>query len=71
MNGASAPRVGEWTSGVAELGGAEIPLSGKVIRVIDIAGKRRVTVELDLLIDDYVAVLEGYLTRVQLLDILV
>jgi CRP-like cAMP-binding protein len=70
-NGAAAPRVGEWTSGVAELGGAEIPLSGKVIRVIDIAGKRRVTIELDLLIDDYVAVLEGYLTRVQLLDILV
>jgi hypothetical protein len=34
-------------------------------------GDRRVTVELDLLIDEYAAVLEGYLTRAQLLDILV
>jgi CRP/FNR family transcriptional regulator, cyclic AMP receptor protein len=70
-NGSAAPKVGEWTSGVAELAGAEIPISGKVIRVVDVASKRRVTIELDLLIDDYVAVLEGYLTRVQLLDILV
>ena len=70
-NGSAAPKVGEWTSGVAELAGAEIPISGKVIRVVDAGNKRRVTIELDLLIDDYVAVLEGYLTRVQLLDILV
>lgn len=70
-NGSAAPKVGEWTSGVAELAGAEIPISGKVIRVIDVGNRRRVTLELDLLIDDYVAVLEGYLTRVQLLDILV
>lgn len=62
-----APAKGEWVSGVAELAGADIPVSGKVIRSAD----GRVTVELDLLIDDYVAVLEGYLTRVQLLDILV
>jgi CRP-like cAMP-binding protein len=61
------PGKGEWVSGVAELAGAEIPISGKVIRVVD----RRVTVELDLLIDEYAAALEGYLTRVQLLDILV
>lgn len=70
-NGSAAPKVGGWTSGVAELAGAEIPVSGKVIRVIDVGNRRRVTLELDLLIDDYVAVLEGYLTRVQLLDILV
>jgi len=62
-----APRKGEWVSGVADLAGSEIPVSGKVIR----AGGDRVTFELDLLLDEYVAVLEGYLTRVQLLDILV
>ncbi len=61
------PQKGEWVSGVAELAGAEVPISGKVIRVAD----KRVTVELDLLIDEYAATLEGYLTRVQLLDILV
>lgn len=70
-NGTAAPKVGEWTSGVAELAGAEIPVSGKVIRVIEVAGKRRVTLELDLLLEEYAVVLEGYLTRVQLLDILV
>jgi CRP/FNR family transcriptional regulator, cyclic AMP receptor protein len=64
------PSVGTWLSGVAELGGAEIPVSGKVIRALDHHG-RRITIELDLLIDEYVAVLEGYLTRLQLLDILV
>jgi CRP-like cAMP-binding protein len=61
------PAAGTWLSGVAELGGTEIPVSGKVLRAVD----RRVTIELDLLIDDYVATLEGYLTRVQLLDIVV
>ncbi|MCA9676275.1 MAG: cyclic nucleotide-binding domain-containing protein [Kofleriaceae bacterium] len=65
--GAPVPAAGDWVSGVAELGGAEIPVSGKVIRAHD----RRLTIELDLLIDEYVAILEGYLTRVQLLDILV
>lgn len=64
---AGAPRLGHWLTGVAELAGTEIPMSGKVIR----AGERRITFELDMLIDEYVPVLEGYLTRVQLLDILV
>ena len=32
---------------------------------------KRVTIELDLFIDAYAQILEGYLTRVQLLDILV
>jgi CRP-like cAMP-binding protein len=64
---ATVPPKGAWLSGVAELAGTEIPISGKVIRSAD----RVITLELDLLIDDYVAVLEGYLTRVQLLDILV
>jgi CRP/FNR family transcriptional regulator, cyclic AMP receptor protein len=61
------PAKGAWLTGVAELAGTEIPVSGKVLRAVE----RKVTVELDLLIDDYVAALEGYLTRVQLLDIVV
>ena len=54
-------------SGVLDLAGTDVPISGKVIR----AAGSRVTVELDLLIDEYAAAFEGYLTRVQLLDILV
>ena len=55
-----------WCSGVLDLAGTEIPVSGAVTR-----GDDRITVVLDLLIDASAAVLEGYLTRVQLLDILV
>ena len=47
--------------------GTEIPVSGNVVRSSD----DRITVVLDLLIDANAAILEGYLTRVQLLDILV
>lgn len=54
-------------SGVLNLSGPELPFSGKVLRTI----KERVDVELDLLIDEYVVLLEGYLTRVQMLDFLV
>lgn len=54
-------------SAVLSLSGPEIPVSGKVLRTIG----RRVDVELDLLIDEYAATLEGYLTRVQMLDFLV
>jgi CRP/FNR family transcriptional regulator, cyclic AMP receptor protein len=61
-----APAVGTWLTGVAHLAGAEIPISGKVVRTAD----DRVTIELDLMIDEFVAALEGYLTRAQLLDIL-
>jgi len=61
-----APAVGSWVSGVAQLAGTEIPISGRVHRV---TGKK-ITIELDLMIDEYVAALEGYLTRAQLLDIL-
>ena len=62
----AAPAAGSWVSGVAHLAGTEIPISGRVARV---AG-HRVTIELDLMIDEFAAALEGYLTRVQLLDIL-
>jgi len=54
-------------SGVLWLSGPEIPVSGKVLRTIE----RRVDLELDLLLDEYAALLEGYLTRIQMLDFLV
>lgn len=60
------PPVGSWLSGVADLAGTEIPISGKVHRT----NGKKVTLELDLMIDEYSAALEGYLTRAQLLDIL-
>ncbi len=63
---AGSPGNGSWVSGVAHLAGSEIPISGRVVRT---AGQR-LTLELDLMIDEYVAVLESYLTRAQLLDIL-
>jgi CRP/FNR family transcriptional regulator, cyclic AMP receptor protein len=63
----TAPATNGWLSAVLELAGTDIPISGRVHRVQG----QRVTIELDLLIDEYVATLEGYLTRAQLLDILV
>ncbi|RMH42513.1 MAG: cyclic nucleotide-binding domain-containing protein [Deltaproteobacteria bacterium] len=62
-----APVPGERFSGVLALAGPEIPISGKVLRIY----KGRVDIELDLLIDEYASALEGYLTRVQMLDFLV
>jgi len=61
------PQAGSRISAVLCLGGPEIPMSGMVLRTIG----ERVDVELDLLIDEYAAGLEGYLTRVQMLDFLV
>jgi CRP/FNR family cyclic AMP-dependent transcriptional regulator len=61
------PKADSRTSGVLQLSGPEIPISGKVLRTIE----RRVDLEFDLLIDEYAAILEGYLTRVQMLDFLV
>jgi CRP/FNR family cyclic AMP-dependent transcriptional regulator len=60
------PALGAWLSGIAHLAGTEIAISGKVMRATD----KKITIELDLMIDEFVAALEGYLTRVQLLDIL-
>jgi CRP-like cAMP-binding protein len=60
------PAQGTWVSGVAHLANAEIPISGRVHRVTG----HKMTIELDLMIDEYAAALEGYLTRSQLLDIL-
>ena len=61
-----APEVGTWLAGALNLAGSEILISGRITRVKD----RKLTMELDLLIDEYAAILEGYLTRAQLLDIL-
>jgi CRP/FNR family transcriptional regulator, cyclic AMP receptor protein len=63
---ADPPGVGNWVSGVAHLAGTDIPISGRVHRT----SGRKMTIELDLMIEEYVAALEGYLTRAQLLDIL-
>jgi CRP/FNR family transcriptional regulator, cyclic AMP receptor protein len=60
------PAIGTWVSGVAHLAGTEIPVSGRVHRNVD----KKMTLELDMMIDEFVATLEGYLTRAQLLDIL-
>jgi CRP/FNR family transcriptional regulator, cyclic AMP receptor protein len=65
--GAEPPAEGSWLSGVLHLAGSEIPISGRLARVQG----NRLTIQLDLLIEDFAAVLEGYLTRAQLLDVLV
>ena len=54
-------------SGVLVLAGPEIPVSGRVLRVQG----NRVVLVLDLLLDEFAAVLEGYLARVQMFDFLV
>lgn len=56
---------GFW-SGVLALPKAEIPVSGQAVREGHL-----VRIELDLLIDEYASVLEDYLTRVQMLDVVV
>ncbi|MGE0401479.1 MAG: cyclic nucleotide-binding domain-containing protein [Kofleriaceae bacterium] len=61
------PEEGTWITGVLALAGTEIPISGRVHRVQG----NKATVELDLLIEEFAATLEGYLTRAQLLDVLV
>jgi hypothetical protein len=58
---------GERVSGVLHLSGPEIPVSGRIASVSD----DRIEIVLDLLLDEYAASLEGYLTRIQLLDFLV
>lgn len=64
-----APKVAvdTWLTGVLELAGTEIAISGRVQRVVE----DRMTIELDGMIDEFAAVLEGYLTRAQLADVLV
>ena len=54
-------------TGVLDLDGIDIAISGKMVRTQE----DRFDIEVDLLVDEYTASLEGYLTRVQLLDFLV
>lgn len=61
-----APKGAHW-SGVLILPTGEIPLSG----VIESSNEGGVHVKLDLLIADYAAVLQEYLTRLQMLDFVV
>ena len=61
------PKANDEISGVLTLSGPEIPISGRILRV---QGDRMVIV-LDLLLDEFATVLEGYLTRVQMFDFLV
>lgn len=65
--GAALPKIDDWFSGVLDLAGTDVPASGKVLTV----DGHRVTIVLDLFVDAYAETLEGYLTRVQLLDVLV
>jgi CRP-like cAMP-binding protein len=66
LTGALPEQYGE-ISGVLVLAGPEIPASGRVLRVQG----DRVVIVLDLLLDEFAAVLEGYLARVQMFDFLV
>jgi CRP-like cAMP-binding protein len=63
----TAPVKGAHWSGVLVLPTREIPVSGTV----DAAGAEGATIKLDLLIDEYAAVLQDYLTRLQMLDFVV
>ncbi len=67
FEGESPLEEGVHWSGVLTLDGPEIPISGKVLTVEE--GK--VELELDLLIEEYGSTLDGYLTRVQMLDFMV
>lgn len=67
LDAGALPSPNSRISGVLCLSGPEIPISGVVLRTID----RRIDLKLDLLIDEFIAILEGYLTRVQMLDFLV
>lgn len=62
-----APQKGAHWSGVLILPSAEVPVSG----VVESSGESGVLIKLDLLISDYAAVLQEYLTRLQMLDFVV
>lgn len=61
------PSSGETFTGVLNLSGPELSISGKVLRTID----RRVDLELGLLIEEYGSMLDGYLARIQMFDFMV
>ena len=59
--------LGDHWTGVLLASGVEIPVSGNVTELRDNA----IVVELDLLLEEYAAQLENYLTRVQMLTVVV
>lgn len=61
------PKTGSPWTAVLWLSGPELAVSGKVLRTVG----RNVDVELDMLIDEYGTLLDGYLARVQMLDYMV
>jgi CRP-like cAMP-binding protein len=63
----TAPERGAHWSGVLILPSREIPVSGTVER----AGQDSALIRLDLLINEYAAALQDYLTRLQMLDFVV
>ena len=67
VDDAPLPELGSHLSGVLCLSGPEIPVSGTVLRSVGL----RADLELDLLLDEYSQELDGYLTRVQMLDFMV
>ncbi len=64
--GGALPAEGARLSAVLNLSGPEIPVGGIVLRTID----DRVDLELELLLDEFGSSLDGYLTRLQLLDLM-
>lgn len=60
-------QAGDRITGVLALAGPEIPVSGAVLRTFN----QRADIVLDPLIDEYAAALEGYLSRVQMVDFVV
>jgi CRP/FNR family transcriptional regulator, cyclic AMP receptor protein len=65
--GDAALEVGSEWSGVLVTPGGEVPVSGKV----EAGGEDGAVIRLDLLIEQYAAILRDYLTRVQMLDFVV
>lgn len=61
------PSPSDNVSGVVTLAGPEIVVSGNVLRTVN----NRVDIEMDELYENYSVELEGYLTRLQMLDFLV
>ena len=67
LEGSQPPPIGSTWSAVMLLSGPEIPVSGTVLRYIN----GRVDIGLDLLMEEYSAILDNYLTRIQLIDFMV
>jgi len=67
QNPARESVVGEQWAGVLQIGDTEFPISGTV----QDADAASVVIEMDLLIEEYADLLEDYLTRVQMLDVII